>query len=88
VLSVGRNGALIVKESVALRQLWEFLCRHPGARFNRQALAGVTGFENSAQLRAGLDILVNAGVVQTFLGGKLYGLATGTADKQPDCIGS
>jgi hypothetical protein len=70
---------------LALRQLWEFLCCHPTARFNRQALLGVAGFEDPGQLREGLDILVNAGVVQTFPGGKLYGLAPGTAAKAPNC---
>jgi hypothetical protein len=46
----------------------------------------VAGFEDAEQLREGLDMLVNAGVVQTFPGGKLYGLAPGTAAKTPYCF--
>jgi hypothetical protein len=82
----GKLGSPTGSGGLALRQLWEFLCCHPTARFNRQALLGVAGFEDTDQLRRGLDILVNAGVVQTFPGGKLYGLAPGTAAKQLHCF--
>jgi len=82
----GKVGSPSGSGRLALRQLWEFLCCHPTARFNRQALLGVSGFEDADQLREGLDILVNAGVVQTFPGGKLYGLVPGTAANLPQCF--